>query len=149
METKDFVRMLKNKNNLDEKLNVINQVCKKEIIVDDIEVRDWRSALRNKEREYEELRQYHNKCCEENANELKDWLEKYSRLSRDFYSGKYCNAKYCKQLQAKEQALEEIEKFINNQLDNFGNDVYSMDKSAINNIQDSIHKAKDSHLYDL
>ena len=80
----------------------------KEIIVDDIEVRDWRSALRNKEREYEELRQYHNKCCEENANELKDWLEKYSRLSRDFYSGKYCNTKYCKQLKRAEQKLEKI-----------------------------------------
>lgn len=79
-----------------------------EIISDDIEVFDWRSALRNKEREYEELRQYHNKCCKENANELKDWLEKYSRLSRDFYSGKYCNAKYCKHLQAKEQERNEL-----------------------------------------
>lgn len=121
METKDFVRMLKNKNNLDEKLNVINQVCKKEIIVDDIEVRDWRSALRNKEREYEELRQYHNKCCEENANELKDWLEKYSRLSQDFYSGKYCNAKYCKQLQAKKQECERLNKQIQSQKEEIKN----------------------------
>lgn len=40
------------------------------------------------------------------------------------------------------QALDEIKKFINNQLDNFGNDVYSMDKSAINNIQDIINKVK-------
>ena len=79
-----------------------------EIIVDNIEVFDWRSALRNKEREYEELRQYHNKCCEENANELKDWLIKYSRLSRDFYSGKYCSVKYCKQIQAKEQKRNEL-----------------------------------------
>lgn len=29
METKDFVRMLKNKNNLDGKLKVMNQECKK------------------------------------------------------------------------------------------------------------------------
>lgn len=41
------------------------------------------------------------------------------------------------------QALDEIEKFINNQLDNFGNDVYSMDKSAINNIQDIINNVKE------
>lgn len=41
------------------------------------------------------------------------------------------------------QALEKIEKFINNQLDNFGNDVYSMDKSAINNIQDIINNVKE------
>lgn len=40
------------------------------------------------------------------------------------------------------QALDEIEKFIKNQLDGFGNDVYSMHKSAINNIQDIINKAK-------
>ena len=41
------------------------------------------------------------------------------------------------------QALDEIEGYINTQLFNFGNDVYSMDKSAINNIQDIIHKTKD------
>lgn len=121
METKDFVRMLKNKNNLDGKLKVMNQECKKEIIVDDIEVYDWRSALRNKEQECEELRQYHNKCCEEHANELKDWLEKYSRLSRDFYSGKYCNAKYCKQLQAKKQECERLNKQIQSQKEEIKN----------------------------
>lgn len=42
-----------------------------------------------------------------------------------------------------ERIVDEIEKFINNQLDNFGNDVYSMDKSAINNIQDIINNVKE------
>ena len=41
------------------------------------------------------------------------------------------------------QALDEIEKYIKNQLDEFGNDVYNMDKSAINSIQSIINKAKD------
>ena len=120
--------------------------------------------LKRAKQEYEELRQYHNKCCEENANKLKEWLEKYNRFSRDFYSGKYCDAKHCKQLQAKEQernelfnclkqangkryaykqALDEIERFIKNQLDGFGNDVYSMDKSAINSIQNIINNVKE------
>lgn len=47
------------------------------------------------------------------------------------------------QLQAKEQTLDEIEKFIKNQLDEYGNDVYNMDKSAINSIQSIINKAKE------
>lgn len=41
------------------------------------------------------------------------------------------------------QALDEIEEFIKSQLDDFGNDVYSMDKSAINNIQDIINNVKE------
>lgn len=41
------------------------------------------------------------------------------------------------------QSLDEIEKYIKNQLDEFGNDVYNMDKSAINSIQSIINKAKE------
>lgn len=41
------------------------------------------------------------------------------------------------------QALNEIEEFIKNQLDGFGNDVYNMDKLAINNIQDIINNVKE------
>lgn len=41
------------------------------------------------------------------------------------------------------QGLDEIEEFIKSQLDDFGNDVYSMDKSAINNIQDIINNVKE------
>nr|DAH26774.1 MAG TPA: hypothetical protein [Caudoviricetes sp.] len=64
--------------------------------------------IENKEEEYEELRQYHNKCCEENTEKLKQWLEKYDQLSRDFYNGKYCNKENCGLLKAKEQKLDKI-----------------------------------------
>lgn len=41
------------------------------------------------------------------------------------------------------KALEEIEGYTQIQLDGFGNDVYSMDKTAINHILDIISKAKE------
>ena len=59
-----------------------------------------------KEQENEELRQYHNKCCEENAKKLEEWLEKYNQVSRDFHNGKYCNEENCNLLKAKEQECE-------------------------------------------
>lgn len=40
------------------------------------------------------------------------------------------------------KALKEIEVYIQSQLDGFGNDVYAMNKVAINHIQDIINKAK-------
>lgn len=40
------------------------------------------------------------------------------------------------------KALEEIEEYVNSQLDGFGNDVYAMNKVAINHIQEIINKAK-------
>lgn len=40
------------------------------------------------------------------------------------------------------QALDEIEEYVQSQLDGFGNDVYLMHKAAINNILDIINKAK-------
>lgn len=66
--------------------------------------------LKRKEQECEELRRYHNKCCEENTEKLKQWLEKYNQLSRDFYNGKYCNKENCSLLKAKEQECEELKK---------------------------------------
>lgn len=54
--------------------------------------------LKHKTQECEELREYHNKCCEEFENKKKELLEKYNQLSRDFYNGKYCNVEKCKQL---------------------------------------------------
>ena len=62
--------------------------------------------LVTKEQENEELRQYHNKCCEENAKKLEEWLEKYNQVSRDFHNGKYCNEESCNLLKAKEQEYE-------------------------------------------
>lgn len=63
-----------------------------------------------KEQENEELRQYHNKCCEENAKKLEEWLEKYNQISRDFHNGKYCNEENCNLLKAKEQECEHWKK---------------------------------------
>lgn len=42
-----------------------------------------------------------------------------------------------------EQALEEIEDYVKSQLDGFGNDVYAMDKVAINDILNIINKVKE------
>ena len=47
--------------------------------------------LKRNEQECEDLRQYHNKCCEEFEKEKKEWLEKYNQVSRDFYVGIYCD----------------------------------------------------------
>ena len=69
--------------------------------------------LKRKEQEYEELRKYHNKCCEEFEKEKKEWLEKFNQISRDFYNGEYCNTKHCSLLKAKEQECEELKKKCN------------------------------------
>ena len=67
-------------------------------------------TIKTKEQENEELRQYHNKCCEENAKKLEEWLEKYNQISRDFHNGKYCNEENCNLLKAKEQECERWKK---------------------------------------
>ena len=71
--------------------------------------------LKRKEQEYEELRQYHNKCCTEFENEKQELLEKYNQVSRDFYNGKYCNKENCSLLKAKEQECEELKKEVKKQ----------------------------------
>ena len=100
----------------------------KKIIIDDIDVNALNSdeiacmnryevarlfvktveRLVAKEQENEELRQYHNKCCEENAKKMEEWLEKYNQVLRDFHNGKYCNEENCNLLKAKEQELKNI-----------------------------------------
>lgn len=67
--------------------------------------------LKHKEKEYEELRRYHNKCCKENEEKLEQWLEKYNQVSRDFYNGKYCNKEHCSLLKAKEQECEKLKQW--------------------------------------
>ena len=67
-------------------------------------------TIKTKEQENEELRQYHNKCCEENAKKMEEWLEKYNQISRDFHNGKYCNEENCNLLKAKEQECERWKK---------------------------------------
>ena len=64
--------------------------------------------LKRKEQEYEELRQYHNKCCEENAKKETEWLEKFNQISIGFYNGDYCNTEHCSLLRAKEQECERL-----------------------------------------
>ncbi len=64
--------------------------------------------LKRAKQEYEELRQEHNSCCEEFKQEINLRIDAYNKLSRDFWSGKYCNAKFCTQLQAKEQECENL-----------------------------------------
>lgn len=69
--------------------------------------------LKRAKQEYEELRQEHNSCCEEFKQEINLRIDAYNKLSRDFWSGKYCNAKFCTQLQAKEQECEELKEHLN------------------------------------
>ena len=66
--------------------------------------------LARKERENEELRQYHNKCCTEFENEKQALLEKYNQVSTNFYNGDYCNTEHCSLLKAKEQECERWKK---------------------------------------
>lgn len=69
---------------------------------------DLEKKYKAKEQELEELRQYHNKCCEEFEKEKKEWLEKYNQVSRDFHNGKYCNKENCNLLKAKEKECERL-----------------------------------------
>ena len=73
---------------------------------------ELKTLLKRKEQEYEELRQYHNKCCEENAKKLEEWLEKYNQVSTNFYNGDYCNTEHCSLLKAKEQECEKLKEEI-------------------------------------
>ena len=64
--------------------------------------------LKRKEQEYEELRQYHNKCCEEFEKEKQNLIDRYNQFSKDFFIGKYCKKEYCDLLKAKEQECEKL-----------------------------------------
>lgn len=65
--------------------------------------------LKRKENELEELRQYHNKCCEEFKKEKQDLIDKYNQLSINFYNGDYCNTEHCSLLKSKEKECERLE----------------------------------------
>ena len=73
--------------------------------------------LKRKEQEYEELRQYHNKCCKEFENEKQALLEKYNQVSINFYNGDYCNTEHCSLLKAKEQECEELKRKVELMMD--------------------------------
>lgn len=65
--------------------------------------------IKSLEQECEELRQYHNKCCEEFKKEKQDLIDKYNQLSINFYNGDYCNTEYCSLLKSKEKECERLE----------------------------------------
>ena len=65
--------------------------------------------FKRKENELEELRQYHNKCCEEYKKEKQDLIDKYNQLSINFYNGDYCNTEHCSLLKSKEKEYERLE----------------------------------------
>ena len=73
--------------------------------------------LERKEQEYEELRQYHNKCCKEFENEKQALLEKYNQVSINFYNGDYCNTEHCSLLKAKEQECGELKRKVELMMD--------------------------------
>lgn len=71
----------------------------------------WKKYLR-KEQEYEELRQYHNKCCEEFKKEKQNLIDRCNQFTKDFFIGKYCKKEYCDLLKAKEQECEKLKEAI-------------------------------------
>lgn len=84
----------------------INPKCK--LCVEISEKMCYYKQLKRKENELEELKQYHNKCCEEFKKEKQDLIDKYNQLSRNFYNGDYCNTEHCSLLKSKEQELKNI-----------------------------------------
>ena len=100
-------------------------------------------ALQRKEQEYEELRQYHNKCCKEFENEKQALLEKYNQVSINFYNGGYCNTEHCSLLKAKEQECEKYEHLFNELDKRVSNNTKIFDCIVVSKIvKDIISKAK-------
>lgn len=54
------------------------------------------------------MRQCHNKCCEENAKKLEEWLEKFNQVSRDFFNGEFCNTEKCQQIKQLKKENKEL-----------------------------------------
>lgn len=112
------------------KCNPVN--CKLYIIDELTTIKVLQEKLKYKEKECEKLKTQYNCYACETCNGRED----YRNMKR------HCeNA--IKAIHRYKQSLDEIEKYIKNQLDEFGNDVYNMDKSAINSIQSIINKAKE------
>ena len=87
-----------------------------------------------KEQECEKLKKQ-NKMLSQN-NSVQQWCDMYNQKDKECFNALL-------KLGYKQQALDEIEEYVKNQLDGFGNDAYNMDKSAINSIQSIINKAKE------
>ena len=69
-------------------------------------IRGLQEQLKRKQNELEELRQYHNKCCQEFEKEKKDLIAKYNQLSINCDNGDYCNTEQCSLLKSKEEECE-------------------------------------------
>ena len=66
--------------------------------------------LQAKDERYEELRQYHIQCYEDNAKAVADWIEKYNQVLRDLFNGTFCNTEKCPLLKIKEKECQKLEK---------------------------------------
>ena len=86
---------------------------------------------KRKEQEYEELRQYHNKCCEEFEKEKQNLIDRYNQFSKDFFIGKYCKKEYCDLLKAKEQECEELKRKLSNQEQLYQNEIEIYNESCL------------------
>ena len=92
--------MFFNKNHKEDDVQIKNYCELQHISCEEFEYANcYFKKWKRKEQEYEELRQYYNKCCKENAKELEEILEKYNQISKDLY--------------AKEQECERLKKIIN------------------------------------
>lgn len=102
----------------------------------------------NLKEDYKELEQRHDeafKDFERLKQECEELKEKYKWYDH-YKDSALLNKKLCDKASDERaryrKALEEIESYVKSQLDGFGNDVYGMDKAAINYILDIINKAK-------
>lgn len=93
----------------------------------------------NLKEDYKELKQRHNEVFQEferlkiECEELKDFARREGNQREIYY----------KEFLRTNSALEEIEEYVKSQLDGFGNDVYVMNKVAINHILGIINEIKE------
>ena len=109
------------------------------------ECEELKRKLSNQEQLYQNEIEIYNKSCLQLRQENDDlYLERLALNT--------ANSGINALLEVKEQesnryrkAFEEIEEYVQSQLDGFGNDVYLMNKAAINKILDIINNAKEKN----
>ncbi len=96
-------------------------------------IKNLYKQLQDKKQQYEELRQFHNSCCEEFKQEVNLRIDAYNKLSRDFFNSKYCNTEHCKLLQEKQQQCEKLKFELEHTHPSPRDDAHL--RTALNNIQ--------------